>query len=73
MIDIRTRLTLFVRLQAPDRLTSGEKEAGTHGIRCCVVPKAGLDALEKRKIIFCAVNRTKIPRSSGMYPSHYTD
>jgi hypothetical protein len=39
------------QLHASDRFTPGEIAPGTHWIGGCVSPRAGLDALEKRKTL----------------------
>jgi hypothetical protein len=46
------------QLQAPDRYTPGESDTGTHWIGGRVGPRAGLDAVEKRKSHALAGNLT---------------
>jgi hypothetical protein len=48
----------------PCRFTPGGKAIGTHWVGGCVDPRAGLDAVEKRKFRDSAGNQTQIPQAS---------
>jgi hypothetical protein len=48
------------QLHAPGRFTPGEIASGTHRIGGWVEPRAGLDAVKKRKISGLTGNRTSV-------------
>jgi L-aminopeptidase/D-esterase-like protein len=54
-------------------LTPGEITYGTHSIGGCVDPRAGLDDVEKRKIIENTGTRTPTPIVVQPVASSYTD
>jgi hypothetical protein len=52
------------------RFTPGERAPGTHWIRGCVGPRAGLDAVEKRQMFHCRESNPGRPAHRYTDPEH---